>query len=123
MSVLVRCPYFRGCLREEFHCILHVPNPSHPTAVVVLTSPVITEPPETTFVDIQDEVTLTCVVVGNPQPDVQWSRNGQTLMGEVLEKLIIDEASLDDRGVYFCTATNTEGKAQSRNAVINLRSE
>jgi hypothetical protein len=89
--------------------------------VVVLTSPMITEPPETTFVDIQDEVTLTCVVVGNPQPDVQWSRNGQTLMGEVLEKLIIDEASLDDRGVYFCTATNTEGKAQSRNAVINLR--
>ena len=122
MSVLVRCPYFRGFLREGFHTFT-TSYPSRPTAVVVLTPPEIIEPPETTFVDIQTGVTLTCIAVGNPQPDVQWWRNNQMLTREVLGKLIIAETSLDDRGVYFCIASNTEGEVQSRNAVINLRSK
>ena len=90
---------------------------------MVPTPPTFLEEPKTTFVNLLAGVTLFCRVTGNPQPSVQWRKNGVDLEEEVLETLVIDEVRLVDRGVYYCVATNTEGTETSKNAIINIDSE
>lgn len=89
-------------------------------AVVVRSLPRIERGPQTTFVGIYSPVNLTCVVSGSPQPSIQWYKDGALLPGEVYPSYFIQSVEVDDRGVYHCEATNSEGSVQSSGAVINI---
>ena len=62
---------------------------------------------------------LECVAIGNPPPIVSWSRGPQVLPGldgrvSLLSGLLrITMATLDDEGIYTCTAVNSVGRASS----------
>ena len=88
--------------------------------MVELAAPELIQQPQTMFVDIETTVVFTCVATGNPQPTIQWWYEGEALVEQVLENLEIQGASLEDRGDYFCTATNSEGTVQSVIIVLNF---
>ena len=69
-----------------------------------------------------------CVVIGNPTPKIEWSKDGEILSGnkrmEIQEKNVvakenaivtstikIHDVKLKDAGIYKCTASNSAGKA------------
>ncbi|XP_068623216.1 uncharacterized protein [Battus philenor] len=90
--------------------------------------PTILEPlPDSTIKSYDDNVTLTCKVVGNPPPDVTWRFNGKVIeirsFGEVRYSvaentmdlirwvnLTIIHSRYSDRGNYTCVAENPGGK-------------
>ena len=91
------------------------------SAVAVETSPpAIVTGPQTAFVSIYSSVNLSCVVSGSPQPSIQWFKDNTPLSGEVFPSFFIESVDLNDRGVYHCEATNTQGVARSAAAVINI---
>jgi len=75
---------------------------------------------------IGGSLTLDCPATGEPQPDIQWSRHGETLSlitepnlrtvdgGRELQLL---GSHLHDAGSYTCTATNPAGSANKQFAV------
>lgn len=90
--------------------------------------PTILEPlPDATVKSYEENVTVSCKVVGNPTPDVVWRFNGKTVetraFGEI--RYVITENTLDlirwvnltilharysDRGNYTCVAENPGGR-------------
>lgn len=91
------------------------------TAVAAESAPTISQGPQDTVVDLYDEVSLVCMASGNPQPTIQWFKDGQMIMEENSQTLTISSIDLPDRGLYSCTATNTQGSATSERAVVNIR--
>lgn len=76
--------------------------------------------PQTTFVGIYSSVNLTCITSGSPQPSIQWYKDDAPLPGQVYPSYFIQSVELNDRGVYHCVATNSEGSVRSNGAVINI---
>ena len=80
------------------------------------------EPERQTIVQGQNGE-LRCVVSGNPVPTITWQKVG----GELVplrhrssgETLIIENAVIEDRGLYVCRADNREGSAQS-SAIVEI---
>ncbi|CAK1588953.1 unnamed protein product [Parnassius mnemosyne] len=90
--------------------------------------PTILEPsPDLTIKSYDDNVTLTCKVVGNPPPDVHWRFNGKLIeiksFGEIRYSVIENTMDLikwtnltiihvrySDRGNYTCVADNPGGR-------------
>ncbi|CAG5054410.1 unnamed protein product [Parnassius apollo] len=90
--------------------------------------PTILEPsPDSTIKSYDDNVTLTCKVVGNPPPDVHWRFNGKLIeirsIGEMRYSIIENTMDLikwtnltiihvrySDRGNYTCVADNPGGR-------------
>lgn len=90
--------------------------------------PTILEPlPDATVKSYDENITLTCKVVGNPTPEVIWRYNGKTVemkaFGEI--RYIVSENTMDlirwvnltivnarysDRGNYTCIAENPGGR-------------
>ncbi|CAH3165274.1 unnamed protein product, partial [Porites lobata] len=60
-------------------------------------------------------ISLTCAVKGIPKPDVNWTKDGQSLLlGERLVvisngTLVIRDSSVNDSGNYTCTAKSRSG--------------
>ncbi len=81
--------------------------------------PKITTHPQNTFVDLFDTVELSCVASGQPEPTIDWYKNGVSLnfRGNVF---LIKEVTLSDRANYSCIAKNNFGDAPSNNAIINI---
>lgn len=62
---------------------------------------------------------LTCTVLGNPEPRVHWTKDGQTLDASSdryrtrfengMAYLELHDALADDAGIYTCVAENTHG--------------
>lgn len=84
------------------------------------TRPVIERGPQTTFVGIYSSVNLSCIVSGSPQPSIQWYKDDAPLQGQVYPSYYIQSVELNDRGVYYCEAMNSEGTVESSRAVINI---
>ncbi|CAG5125030.1 unnamed protein product, partial [Candidula unifasciata] len=65
---------------------------------------------------------LRCLATGDPQPSITWSRasgplsSNHQVSGEFLRIL---QATMDDRGVYICTASNVAGTTQA-SAVVDI---
>ncbi|XP_049878358.1 uncharacterized protein LOC126375467 [Pectinophora gossypiella] len=90
--------------------------------------PTILEPlPDATVKSYDENITLTCKVVGNPPPEVVWRYNGRTIemkaYGEIRYSvaentmdlirwvnLTIINARYSDRGNYTCVAENPGGR-------------
>ena len=88
--------------------------------MVEVLPPVFIQEPDTVFVLLFEPVLFFCEVSGNPQPTIEWFKDDKLLEDESRQQLVIPQAELDDRGRYYCVATNTEGSIQSKAGVLNL---
>jgi len=70
------------------------------------------------------EVTLSCVVIGQPAPEVTWYHNDASLANSKdfiisytpetgLAQLIIVDCMMDDQGTFKCVARNTCGQSET----------
>ena len=73
------------------------------------TPPVIVGPPQQIYKAIGSEVNLTCIATGVPQPTITWYKDDVLLPNQVAPLLLIQDLSLDTRGLYMCVATNRLG--------------
>ena len=93
------------------------------TGVEVLFPPSFIEEPTTVFTLILFPAFFVCSVTGNPQPTIEWTKDGIVLEGRVQDVLLFPQVILEDRGEYQCTATNSEGIIQSNPVYLNIDSE
>ncbi|XP_054159296.1 basement membrane-specific heparan sulfate proteoglycan core protein-like isoform X2 [Oppia nitens] len=70
---------------------------------------------------------LRCITSGNPIPTISWQKVGDDLIplrhktnGDIL---FIENAIIEDRGLYMCRADNREGSAQSSSIIEIERRE
>ncbi|KAM8835506.1 roundabout homolog 4 isoform 1-T1 [Synchiropus picturatus] len=120
----------------------HAPHRSRPQYRKVFRAraeespPSIVHHPSDVVVKVGNPATLSCRVEGNPKPTIEWLHNGQppvwTKVGGQLQPLVLSEGSLfflnvggnkrgpSHEGVYTCVATNSAGKAVSRNASLHI---
>ncbi|XP_011632760.1 titin-like [Pogonomyrmex barbatus] len=71
------------------------------------------------IVGVGMRIRLTCTVLGNPEPRVYWTKDNQKLAASNkrcrmryengMAYLELDEALLEDAGIYTCVAENTQG--------------
>uniref|UniRef100_A0A224ZAF7 Twitchin like n=1 Tax=Rhipicephalus zambeziensis TaxID=60191 RepID=A0A224ZAF7_9ACAR len=75
---------------------------------------------------------LKAVVDGDPEPSVEWFKNGESLKSSDIislkyknreASLSIGEVYPEDEGEYVCVATNAEGKAETRSKLTVLPME
>lgn len=72
-----------------------------------------------------DTFTLSCSATGFPTPKISWSRenNGLLPTGGTVAKgntITIYNATKDDRGIYYCIADNSVGKAARRSVGVEI---
>lgn len=75
-----------------------------------------------------DNLNLTCVALGRPEPNITWTKEETGNQGNtnVLPKgkvLTIRKISRNDSGTFKCTAFNGFGKAESRTVYVNVTCE
>ncbi|CAG2123068.1 unnamed protein product, partial [Medioppia subpectinata] len=70
-----------------------------------------------------ESLTLKAVVTGDPEPQIQWLKNGKPLSSsDIIDlkyksgvaSLNINEVFPEDEGDYECIATNSEGKESTK---------
>ena len=76
--------------------------------------------PKNTFARRYSSVNLTCLVSGNPQPTIQWYKDGEVIKHEMSQYYVIESVDIADRGSYWCTASNSLGSITSNTALVNI---
>lgn len=86
-------------------------------------APVFTKPLQPTIVMDGEPIVLSCEVLGQPWPKIEWSHNGNVIQKardiafarqeSGLCELLIKEAFPEMEGYYSCTATNDFGSSNS----------
>lgn len=98
--------------------------------------PRIVHHPSDVVVRVGNPATLSCRAEGNPEPTIQWLRNGQPLDTDKMDAqsrpIVLPEGSLfflnvvsgrksqSHEAVYACVARNSAGIATSRNASLHI---
>ncbi|XP_012584949.1 PREDICTED: roundabout homolog 3 [Condylura cristata] len=80
--------------------------------------PIILQGPVNQTLSLGSSVWLPCRVTGNPQPSVQWKKDGQWLQGDYLQLNLMANGTLYiaslqemDLGLYSCVARSSMGEA------------
>nr|XP_020142350.1 roundabout homolog 3 isoform X2 [Microcebus murinus] len=80
--------------------------------------PIILQGPANQTLALGSSVWLPCRVIGNPQPSVQWKKDGQWLQGDKLQLTLMTNGTLHitnvqemDLGFYSCVAKSSIGEA------------
>ncbi|XP_045139597.1 roundabout homolog 3 [Echinops telfairi] len=80
--------------------------------------PIILQGPANQTLALGSSVWLPCRVTGNPEPNIQWTKDGQLLQADGLQFSIMDNGTLyiasmqeTDMGFYSCVAKNSIGEA------------
>ncbi|XP_015426820.1 PREDICTED: roundabout homolog 3 [Myotis davidii] len=80
--------------------------------------PIILQGPANQTLALGSSVWLPCRVTGDPQPSVQWKKDGQWLQGDGLQLNLMANGTLHitnvqetDMGVYSCVARSSTGEA------------
>ena len=55
-------------------------------------------------------INITCTTIGNPKSDYVWMFKNKQLHSPVNSTIVIRNATLDDAGMYTCTAINSIGR-------------
>lgn len=71
--------------------------------------------------NIGSSVKLTCIAEGHPTPSLEWYKDGELIPGETQPFLFISEVLPDDRGNYFCKATNSKGVNESGQIELTIQ--
>ncbi|XP_050418847.2 muscle M-line assembly protein unc-89 [Patella vulgata] len=88
------------------------------SVTATLSLPKFTKKPEDTTVSEFDQVQFVCEVQGNPEPKVNWLKEGQKLKSDQRMRIYqsdgqhfleIPQSSILDSGEYECQASNSEG--------------
>lgn len=82
-------------------------------------APTVVVEADRTTMPIGQSVKLTCKVTGNPEPQLQWTKDGQTVVpspsgAQIFQngaRLEISKMKVEDTGRYACTARNEAGAA------------
>ncbi|XP_036071174.1 roundabout homolog 1 isoform X2 [Oryzias melastigma] len=98
--------------------------------------PLIVHQPSDVVVKAGNPATLSCRADGSPKPTIQWLRNAQPLRTREgdgqLQPMVLSDGNLfflsvggarrgsSHEGVYSCVASNSAGKAVSRNASLHI---
>ncbi|XP_066919784.1 LOW QUALITY PROTEIN: fat-like cadherin-related tumor suppressor homolog [Clytia hemisphaerica] len=70
---------------------------------------------------IRENITYTCTVVGNKVADAfEWYKDGVLMAGETTPELVIDNLSLNKSGVYYCRGKFFDVFAQTNNATLEV---
>ena len=80
-----------------------------------------------------DPVTLDCRSSGEPEPLVEWYKDGIPVEMDA-NRMLLPDGSLfllramqgrrgSDAGVYWCVASNADGVARSKNATLDIACE
>ena len=68
-------------------------------------------------------VDISVVAGGTGDFTYQWFRNGMVIPGETDSTLSIQNVRTTDIGLYFCTASNSGGSANSSSTAISVTSK
>ncbi len=85
--------------------------------------PEFVEQPEDATVEGIEGVVFSVEVDGWPFPELQWYRDGKSIIGETSPKLTMDTVWPEDEGEYWVVAQNTQGEVQSVHAQLTLNWE
>ena len=90
--------------------------------VIVPVAPEIVTPPDNITAPFHASVELRCIATGNPQPTILWYKDNVRLFDIVADPsvLLIPPLDLDDRGFYFCEASNSAGREVSKPIIVNI---
>jgi hypothetical protein len=83
-------------------------------------APRITSQPGTASVAIGEPLILTVRVSGEPEPALQWRKDGNAVVGAEARSLSIPAASPSDAGTYDVVATNSAGEATSMRVRVSV---
>ena len=83
-------------------------------------SPRITSEPEPANVEIGEPLLLAVRVSGEPEPSLQWRRDGNPIIGAEARSLTIPAAALSDAGAYDVVASNAAGSATSMRVRVSV---
>lgn len=83
-------------------------------------APTIIAPPMSQAYLLGDLVNISCLATGVPAPTYQWFFNGVELEGETFPYYIIFSVAPENRGVYYCTATNKAESVTADEAQITI---
>ena len=97
--------------------------------------PSITQHPLNQTVVRNEPVTLDCRANGEPQPIIEWFKDGEPVKmapeDPASHRMLLPDGSLfflramqnkkeQDGGIYWCVASNSEGVARSKNATLDV---
>ena len=97
--------------------------------------PTITEDPLNMTVARNEPVTLSCKASGNPEPEIEWYRDGALVKTAPTDpqshRILLPDGSLfflramqskkeQDSGTYWCVASNAHGVSRSTNATLEI---
>jgi len=100
--------------------------------IIVIAKPLVVMQKDVTVVE-GERLTLECVVRGTPPPNISWTFGNETNYsgrGRVILKphddvlnalLVIDDATMDDRGLYSCIATNANNYTDSAAVYVRVK--
>lgn len=99
------------------------PSPNSDYVKIVAPSkkeaPTITIPLKDTKIGFKQTLTLTCVIGGEPMPDIKWYKNKKLIKSKTITfenrtaKYVIEETSEESAGTYTCSAENPLGKVET----------
>jgi len=82
-------------------------------------SPVITDQPDDTTVNVGQKAILSIIATGDPIPDYQWYKDDILLSGEVSDTIEF-YTEISDAGSYTCKAINVGGSVISDPAIVTV---
>ncbi len=91
--------------------------------VTTTSVPVFVTQPSDESVLLDGAANFSCIVTGVPQPSITWRMDGNILPDERSPYLIINSVQIENRGLYSCQASNSEGSITSNNASLTITSK
>ena len=100
--------------------------------------PRLVEHPGDVVVGRDEPATLRCEAVGQPRPEITWIKDGAPVRtapadqsshrvllpsGALFFLKAVQSGTEDDRGTYWCRATNSDGEVESRKAQLDIASK
>ena len=100
--------------------------------------PRLVEHPADVVVARDEPATLRCEAAGQPEPEIRWIKDGVEVRtapsdpashrvllpsGALFFLKAVQNKKEDDRGTYWCVATNNDGEAVSRKAQLDIASK
>lgn len=76
-----------------------------------------------TLVNLFQDVSLTCRAEGQPSPVINWFKDNEAIPNQHESTYFIDEIQLNQRGDYYCEASNIRGTIRSNEVLVNIRGQ